>query len=120
VRAALRDQPGLEAFGPEVGSIPRPADLRHPPGVHPRPRVEAGPGPIHHPGARPMSAPAAVPLDLPDGDVVFYPAFFPAPDADRLLRELLDTTAWRQDSLRLYGRDVNLPRLTAWYGDEGT
>lgn len=40
-------------------------------------------------------------------------------DADRLLTEVRDTTAWRQDSLRLYGRPISLPRLTAWYGDEG-
>jgi alkylated DNA repair dioxygenase AlkB len=59
-------------------------------------------------------------LDLPDGDGVFYPAFFPQTDADRLLRELLDTTAWRQVSIKLYGKPIDIPRLTAWYGDEGT
>jgi alkylated DNA repair dioxygenase AlkB len=60
------------------------------------------------------------PLDLPDGDVVFYPAFFPAAAADRLLRDLLAATAWRQERITPYGRPVPLPRLTAWYGDEGT
>src|SRR5206468_11189294 len=45
---------------------------------------------------------------------------FGQPEADRLLQELLDTTAWRQDSTTIYGRLVDLPRLTAWYGDEGT
>jgi alkylated DNA repair dioxygenase AlkB len=59
-------------------------------------------------------------LNLPDADVSFYPAFFPAAVADRLFMELRDTTAWRQDSFKLYGRNVNFPRLTAWYGDEGT
>jgi alkylated DNA repair dioxygenase AlkB len=58
-------------------------------------------------------------LDLPGGDVVFYLDFFPAAVADRLLQELRDTTAWRQESATLYGHPVNLPRLTAWYGDEG-
>lgn len=61
-----------------------------------------------------------VALDLPDSDLWFYPRFFPEAVADRLLQELLDTTAWRQDAIRLYGRSVDLPRLTAWYGDEGT
>lgn len=64
--------------------------------------------------------PIPQPLDLPDGDTVFYPQFFRQPDADRLVQELLDTTAWRQDSTTIYGRFVELPRLTAWYGDEGT
>lgn len=26
---------------------------------------------------------------------------------------------WRQDVFKIYGRDVNLPRLTAWYGEPG-
>jgi alkylated DNA repair dioxygenase AlkB len=67
-----------------------------------------------------MPDPTPQPLDLPDGDTVFYPAFFALSDADVLLQELLDTTAWRQDSTTIYGRSVDLPRLTAWYGDEGT
>lgn len=59
-------------------------------------------------------------LDLPDGDVLFFPAFFPEAEADRLLQLLLDTTAWRQDRTTIWGREVELPRLTAWYGDAGT
>ncbi len=58
-------------------------------------------------------------LDLPDAEVSFDPAFFSAAAADRLLRELRETTAWRQDTIRLYGREIAIPRLTAWYGDEG-
>jgi alkylated DNA repair dioxygenase AlkB len=27
--------------------------------------------------------------------------------------------AWHQDIFKIYGRDVRLPRLTAWYGDPG-
>jgi alkylated DNA repair dioxygenase AlkB len=58
-------------------------------------------------------------MDLPDAEVVFYPDFFPAPVADRLLSQLVDTTAWRQDSIKIYGKPTPLPRLTAWYGDPG-
>jgi alkylated DNA repair dioxygenase AlkB len=59
-------------------------------------------------------------LDLPDGDVSFYPSFFLLAEADRLLQELLRTTAWRQESIKLYGKPIDVPRLTAWYGEEGT
>jgi alkylated DNA repair dioxygenase AlkB len=59
-------------------------------------------------------------LDLPDAEVLFCPDFFPAADADRLLRELLATTAWRQEAFKMYGKEMPFPRLTAWYGDEGT
>lgn len=27
---------------------------------------------------------------------------------------------WKQDSIRLYGKNIPLPRLTAWYGDPGS
>jgi alkylated DNA repair dioxygenase AlkB len=59
-------------------------------------------------------------LNLPGGDVLFYPAFFTLADADRLFEEILVTTAWRQEIIKLYGKPIDLPRLTAWYGDEGT
>jgi alkylated DNA repair dioxygenase AlkB len=66
-----------------------------------------------------MSAPTVQSLDLLDAEVLFYPDFFPAEVADRLLGELLDTTAWKQETFKLYGKDIPFPRLTAWYGDEG-
>ena len=59
-------------------------------------------------------------LDLPEAELILYPAFFSALEADRLLRELRDTTAWRLETFKLYGKDINFPRLTAWYGDEGS
>jgi alkylated DNA repair dioxygenase AlkB len=71
--------------------------------------------------SRPLAACCSVkPLNLPDADVRLYVGFFPAHLADRMLRELLETTDWRQDSFRLYGKDIPFPRLTAWYGDLGT
>lgn len=27
--------------------------------------------------------------------------------------------AWKHDSIRMYGKEMPLPRLTSWYGDEG-
>ena len=40
-------------------------------------------------------------LALSDAEVLFCPDFFSAADADRLLRELLATTAWRPATSRL-------------------
>ncbi len=59
-------------------------------------------------------------LDLPDAEAVLYPEFFSPSVADRLLPELRDGTAWRQETITLYGRTIEVPRLTAWYGDAGT
>lgn len=58
-------------------------------------------------------------LDMPEADVEFFPDFFAPERADRLLRELLASTKWRQDSMKIFGRPTPLPRLTAWYGDPG-
>lgn len=58
-------------------------------------------------------------LDVPEAEILFYPAFFSSTDADRLLDELVRTTEWRQDSMKMFGESKPLPRLTAWYGDPG-
>jgi alkylated DNA repair dioxygenase AlkB len=58
-------------------------------------------------------------LDIPEAEVIFYPAFFPTPVADRLLEQLVATTQWRQDCMMMFGERKPLPRLTAWYGDPG-
>lgn len=58
-------------------------------------------------------------LDVPEAEVVFCPVFFSRADADRLLDELVETTEWRQDSMKMFGELKPLPRLTAWYGDPG-
>jgi alkylated DNA repair dioxygenase AlkB len=59
-------------------------------------------------------------LDLPDAEIVFYPDFFSAIEADRLLREIRDTTTWRQETIKFSGKTVDVPRLTAWCGDADT
>lgn len=58
-------------------------------------------------------------MDLPEAEVLFYPQLFPDAVANRLLQELVETTQWRQDSMKIYGKPTPLPRLTAWYGDPG-
>lgn len=65
------------------------------------------------------SSPEPQDYDLPDGDVVLYASAFSASDSDRLLTLLQDETQWQQDHIKLYGKQIPLPRLTAWYGDPG-
>jgi alkylated DNA repair dioxygenase AlkB len=59
-------------------------------------------------------------LLLPDAEIQFYPALFSATDCDRLWTELKTQIQWRQDRIQMFGRNLLLPRLTAWYGDPGT
>lgn len=62
----------------------------------------------------------ATPLHLPDAEIVFYAAFFSADEADALFVRLRDEIAWTQETIGTPRGRVPLPRLTAWYGDEGT
>lgn len=57
------------------------------------------------------------PLPLKDADVSYDPAFLTQLQADEYLACLLATLAWRQDHIKLYGKEVKIPRLQAWYGD---
>jgi alkylated DNA repair dioxygenase AlkB len=69
---------------------------------------------------RSPSALPVEPLPMPDADVLFYPTFFERLESDRIFEELLEDIRWRQDTIKYYGKEIDLPRLTAWYGDKGT
>ena len=56
-------------------------------------------------------------FDLPGADITFYENFFSASESDRLYKILLAHTEWQQDYMTIYGKELDLPRLTAWYGD---
>jgi alkylated DNA repair dioxygenase AlkB len=58
-------------------------------------------------------------LQMPDADVTMFQLFFSHAESDRLFLSLLNQTRWRQDKIRIYGKQIDLPRLTAWYGDPG-
>lgn len=70
------------------------------------------------PGAE--TAPRWQRLDWPDGEFLYLPAFWPAAEADRLLQQLRDLPDWTRHQVRLFGRLLPAPRLSAWYGDPGT
>ncbi|WP_019946975.1 alpha-ketoglutarate-dependent dioxygenase AlkB family protein [Hymenobacter aerophilus] len=57
------------------------------------------------------------PLSLPDAEVLLDVHFLAPAEAAALLAELTATVAWRQEPIKLFGREVMQPRLTAWYGD---
>lgn len=53
------------------------------------------------------------------GLVTYDRSFLDAAPAEQLLYDLLRDVPWKQEHLRIYGRDIPFPRLTAWYGDPG-
>jgi alkylated DNA repair dioxygenase AlkB len=52
-------------------------------------------------------------------DVTLHRAAINAREADHLYAALLDDVNWQQEHIRIMGKTIPLPRLTAWYGDEG-
>lgn len=58
-------------------------------------------------------------LIMPDADVRLYRSLFTQEESDRIFTQLQQQTHWKQEFIKLYGKPVAIPRLTAWYGDEG-
>ncbi|WP_036143928.1 alpha-ketoglutarate-dependent dioxygenase AlkB family protein [Luteibacter sp. 9135] len=57
------------------------------------------------------------PVDLPGAEVDIAPAWLPRDEADALLASLLATLPWEVHRIRMFGRQVDSPRLSAWIGD---
>jgi alkylated DNA repair dioxygenase AlkB len=58
-------------------------------------------------------------LPMCDAAVVLHRRVFCGADHDRLFAALRDSIAWEQHKIRVYGRTLAAPRLSAWYGDPG-
>lgn len=59
------------------------------------------------------------PIPMPDADVsILHEIEMPLP-YDQMLRKLKEETKWRQESVRIYGKTYDQPRLVALYGDFG-
>jgi alkylated DNA repair dioxygenase AlkB len=56
---------------------------------------------------------------MPDAEVIICRSFFDKSESHTLFQDLLNSIRWRQDKMKLYGKERDLPRLTAWYGDDG-
>jgi alkylated DNA repair dioxygenase AlkB len=57
-------------------------------------------------------------LSMPNAEVTFYRSFFDLRESDKIFQILRDEISWRQDKMKIYGKDIDLPRKTAWYGDQ--
>jgi alkylated DNA repair dioxygenase AlkB len=58
-------------------------------------------------------------LVMPDAEVRLYSPVFSAAHHHQLFRTLQNTIPWQQHMIRVYGRELSAPRLSAWYGDPG-
>lgn len=58
-------------------------------------------------------------IDLPGGQLRYFPHLIPAPEADRLMASLQAEVPWEQSDIWIAGQRRKIPRLNAWYGDAG-
>jgi alkylated DNA repair dioxygenase AlkB len=61
-----------------------------------------------------------MPLALPGAELALDPHWLDAPAADALFAALLADVPWETHRIRLFGREVDSPRLSCWIGDPGT
>jgi alkylated DNA repair dioxygenase AlkB len=54
---------------------------------------------------------------IQNGGYIYVPNFFNKEISDLYFNALLDEIDWKQESMNMYGKTINFPRLTAWYGD---
>lgn len=53
------------------------------------------------------------------GDALLFRDFFSPLDSDNYYQAIMNQTPWKQEPIRLFGREIMQPRLTALYGDGG-
>ncbi len=57
-------------------------------------------------------------LPIVDGSLDYYPQWLSTAEASQLFSQLKQEVNWQQSTINLYGKQVKIPRLNAWYGDE--
>lgn len=55
---------------------------------------------------------------IENGEYIIIPSFFNKLESDNFFKLLREKVLWKQESMNIYGTNVNFPRLTAWYGDD--
>src|SRR6478672_2330124 len=55
---------------------------------------------------------------LPYGGELYYiPNAFTYEESDEYFNQLFTEISWKQEPIKIFGKEVMQPRLTAWYGD---
>lgn len=58
-------------------------------------------------------------IDLQDAQLIYYPNFLGQENADEYFKSLLAYDKWRHDKIKIFGKEVYQPRLTALFGEAG-
>jgi len=55
--------------------------------------------------------------ELLNGILIYRKVYLPKLESDRLFQYLVNHVNWQQEHIKVYGKEIAIPRLTAWYGD---
>ncbi|SDR65770.1 Alkylated DNA repair dioxygenase AlkB [Gramella sp. MAR_2010_147] len=58
-------------------------------------------------------------INLPDAELEYFPDFLNEREADHIYEFLLTLQDWKQDKIKLFGKEILQPRLTALFGEKG-
>ncbi|MCM8533560.1 MAG: alpha-ketoglutarate-dependent dioxygenase AlkB [Lentisphaeraceae bacterium] len=58
-------------------------------------------------------------LNLNEGKLLLYRNFFELNQSLNLFDEITQNTSWEQSRIHMFGKDILIPRLNAWYADTG-
>ena len=58
-------------------------------------------------------------FSLPDAELEYFSNFLNKEKADLLLQKLLKEVPWQQQNIKLFGKEIPQPRLTAFYAEQG-
>jgi len=58
-------------------------------------------------------------LKIPNAEVYYLPNFYSAEQSITYFNQLLNDIAWQQDVIKIFGKEIPIPRLQAFYGDDG-
>ena len=56
-------------------------------------------------------------LALAQAEIHYWPCFIAPNQSKYLFNELLTSTPWQQDTIKLFGKALAIPRLQSWHGD---
>lgn len=51
-------------------------------------------------------------------EMVFWPQFLSCAEADNLLKKSIADLPWRADKIKMFGREIPVPRLQNWFADK--
>lgn len=57
---------------------------------------------------------------LPEkGEALYYPHFFTKEESEVFFERLLKEVKWKHEPIKIFGKEIMQPRLTAWFSDSG-